>query len=127
MFYFSDGFHHSHSLSNQVRAMLQIMRRFGWTWAGLVNSDDAYGRDAAQIFRSELDRSGFGCLAYLEVMPWDNDPAEIQRIVSVMKTSTARVVIVYVYGIRMVKLMEEVRVTNMIHVNLVIHNLDELY
>ena len=88
--------------------MLQIMRRFEWTWAGLVISDDVYGHNAARIFQSDLAQSGLGCLAYLEVMPWDNDPDEIQRIVSVMKTSTARVVIVYVYGIRMVKLMEEV-------------------
>ena len=90
--------------------MLLIMRRFGWTWAGLLYSDDAYGHDAVQIFQTELARSGLGCLSYVELMPWNNDADELQRIVSVMKTSTARVVFVFVYGIHMIKLMDEVGV-----------------
>ena len=99
--------------------MLQIMRRFQWTWAGLLYSDDSYGHNNAQIFQWELAQSGLGCLAYVELMPWDNDPAELQRIVSVMKTSTARVVFVFVYGIHMIKLMDEVGA--MIHVHLGVH------
>ena len=88
--------------------MLQIMRRFRWTWVGLLFNDDAYGHDAARIFQSDLAQSGLGCLAYVEVVPWDGDPVELQRIVTVMKASTARVVFEIVYGIHMVKLMEEV-------------------
>ena len=92
--------------------MPQIMRRFQWTWAGLLFTDDAYGGDAAQICQWELARSGWGCLAYAQALPWDNDPAQTQSIVSVMKKSTARVVVVIAYGIHMVKLMDEVRVVN---------------
>ena len=99
--------------------MLQIMRRFGWTWAGLLFIDDAYGNDAAQIFQSELARSGWGCLSYAEALPWDSDPTELQRIVSVMKKSTARVVVVFCYGIRLFNLMDEVGF--MVHV-LAAHN-----
>ena len=92
--------------------MLQIMRRFGWTWTGMLFTDDAYGRDAARSYQSELAQSGLGCLAYVEVLPWDNDPAELQRIVTVVKTSTARVVIGFLYGIHMFNLMEEVVIHN---------------
>ncbi|XP_074496738.1 extracellular calcium-sensing receptor-like [Sebastes fasciatus] len=92
----------------QVRAMIQIIRRFGWTWTGLLVSDDDYGLHAARSFQSDLAQSGGGCLAYLEVLPWGKDAAELRRIVDLMKKSTARVVIVFAHGSHMINLMEEV-------------------
>ncbi|XP_041796789.1 extracellular calcium-sensing receptor-like [Chelmon rostratus] len=92
----------------QVRAMIQILNRFGWTWAGLLVSDDDYGLHAARSFQSDLAQSGGGCLAYLEVLPWGNDPLEFRRIVDAMKKSTARVVIVFAHESHMINLMEEV-------------------
>ncbi|XP_051252468.1 extracellular calcium-sensing receptor-like isoform X2 [Dicentrarchus labrax] len=92
----------------QVRAMIQILNRFGWTWAGLLISDDDYGHHAARSFQSDLAQSGGGCLAYLEILPWGYEQAELKRIVDVMKKSTARVVIVFAHESHMINLMEEV-------------------
>ncbi|KAM6932229.1 extracellular calcium-sensing receptor-like [Lycodopsis pacificus] len=92
----------------QVRAMIQILRHFGWTWTGLLVSDDDYGLHAAHSFQSDMAQSGAGCLAYLEVLPWGNDPAGLRRIVDVMRKSTARVVIVFAHESHMINLMEEV-------------------
>ena len=92
--------------------MLMIMRRFEWTWFGLLYRDDDFGQDAYRIFRSELAQSGWGCMAYAEPIPLDNDVAGMQRLVSLMKTSTARVVAVVENGIRAIKLMDEVGVMN---------------
>ncbi|KAM9359540.1 extracellular calcium-sensing receptor-like [Symphorus nematophorus] len=92
----------------QVRAMIQLLKHFGWTWAGLLISDDDYGVHAARYFQSDLAQSGEGCLAYLEVLPLDNDQAELRRIVDVMKKSTARVVIAFAHDRDMINLMEEV-------------------
>ncbi|XP_073342541.1 extracellular calcium-sensing receptor-like [Pagrus major] len=92
----------------QVRAMIQILNHFGWTWAGLLVSDDDYGLHAAQSFQSDFVQSGGGCLAYVEILPWENDRAELRKIVDVMKKSTARVVIVFAHESHMINLMEEV-------------------
>uniref|UniRef100_A0A8D0DCS7 Extracellular calcium-sensing receptor-like n=1 Tax=Sander lucioperca TaxID=283035 RepID=A0A8D0DCS7_SANLU len=92
----------------QVRAMIQILILFGWTWTGLLVSDDDYGLHAAQSFQSDLVQAGGGCLAYVEVLPWGNDQIELQRIVDVMRKSTARVVIVFAHESHMINLMEEV-------------------
>ncbi|XP_041796784.1 extracellular calcium-sensing receptor-like [Chelmon rostratus] len=92
----------------QVRAMIQILKHFGWTWAGLLVSDDDYGLHAARSFQSDLAQFGGGCLAYLAVLPWGNDSAEFRRIVNVMRKSTARVVIVFAHESHMINLMEEV-------------------
>ena len=89
--------------------MLQILKRFGWTWFGLLISDDDYGLNAARSFQSELAQSGEGCLDYLEVLPWGNDLGELQRIVDIMKKSTSRVVIVFAHENHMFNLMGEVR------------------
>ena len=88
--------------------MIQILKHFGWSWAGLLVSDDDYGLHAAQSFQSDLAHSGGGCLAYLEVLPWGNDPVELRRIVDVMKKSTARVVIVFAHQSHIMNLMQEV-------------------
>ncbi|XP_030236852.1 extracellular calcium-sensing receptor-like [Gadus morhua] len=92
----------------QVRAMLQILKWFNWSWFGLLISDDDYGLHAARSFQSGLTQSGGGCLAYLEVLPWGRDENELQRIVGIMKKSTSRVVIVFSHQSDMLKLMEEV-------------------
>ncbi|XP_051252467.1 extracellular calcium-sensing receptor-like isoform X1 [Dicentrarchus labrax] len=92
----------------QVRAMIQILKHFGWTWVGLLVSDDDYGLHVARSFQSDLAQSGGGCLAYLKVLPWDSEPSELRRIVDVIKTSTARVVMVFAHEIHMFQLMEEV-------------------
>ena len=90
--------------------MLQILKRFGWTWFGLLVSDDDYGLNVARSFHSELAQSGGGCLAYVEVLPWGNDPSELQRIVAIMKKSTSRVVIVFAHENHVFNLMGEVRI-----------------
>uniref|UniRef100_A0A3P8S4I1 G-protein coupled receptors family 3 profile domain-containing protein n=1 Tax=Amphiprion percula TaxID=161767 RepID=A0A3P8S4I1_AMPPE len=92
----------------QVRAMIQILKHFDWTWVGLLISDDDYGFHAAQSFQSDLTQSGAGCLAYLQVLPWDGDPNELRKIVHLIKTSTARVVMAFVHESQMIPLMEEV-------------------
>ncbi|XP_047248709.1 extracellular calcium-sensing receptor-like [Girardinichthys multiradiatus] len=92
----------------QVNAMIQILKHFGWTWVGLLISDDDYGLNAARAFQSDLSLSGDGCLAYLEVLPWGNELPELRRIVDVMKKSTSRVVIVFAHESHLISLMEEV-------------------
>ncbi|XP_036005818.1 extracellular calcium-sensing receptor-like isoform X1 [Fundulus heteroclitus] len=92
----------------QVRSMIQILKHFGWTWTGLLVSDDDYGLHVSRSFQTDLTRSGGGCLAYTEILPWGDNPSEYERIVDVMKKSTARVVIVFAHQMHMIQLMEQV-------------------
>uniref|UniRef100_A0A7N8WZ02 Extracellular calcium-sensing receptor-like n=1 Tax=Mastacembelus armatus TaxID=205130 RepID=A0A7N8WZ02_9TELE len=92
----------------QVRAMIQILKHFNWTWVGLLVSDDDYGLHAARSFQTDLAQSDGGCLAYSEILPWGDNPKEYERIVDVMRKSTARVVIVFAPRMHLVELMKEV-------------------
>ncbi|KAG7480005.1 extracellular calcium-sensing receptor-like [Solea senegalensis] len=91
----------------QVNAMIQILKHFGWTWAGLLINDSDYGFHAARSFHSDLGPAGGGCLAYTEILSRGDDPAELRRIVDVIRKSTARVVIVFANNF-IVNLMKEV-------------------
>ena len=95
----------------QVRAMLQILRQFGWTWIGLLVSDDDYGRHAARSFLQGLAHDRAGCPAYHEVLPGHSAPDEYRRIVSVVRASTARVVVVFSNQGYMLPLLDEVNIT----------------
>ena len=100
--------------------MIQILKRFGWTWVGLLVSDDDYGLHVARSFQSDLTESGGGCLAYLEVLPWDNDQAGLKMIVDVIKKSTARVVMVFAHEGHMIHLMDEVGLEIELYWNLIL-------
>uniref|UniRef100_A0A8C5A2Y6 G-protein coupled receptors family 3 profile domain-containing protein n=1 Tax=Gadus morhua TaxID=8049 RepID=A0A8C5A2Y6_GADMO len=43
------------TIPSDVRAMLRILRRFNWTWVGLLISDEDYGRHAARLFHNMLN------------------------------------------------------------------------
>ena len=93
---------------NQVRATLQILSRFKLTWLGLLISNDDYGLHVALSIKSDLAKSGRGCLAYLEALPKRN-VLDLKRIDGIMKKSTSRGLIVFAYENHTLNLMEEVR------------------
>ncbi|XP_063348600.1 extracellular calcium-sensing receptor-like [Pelmatolapia mariae] len=92
----------------QVRAMIQILKHFGWTWVGLLVSDDDYGLHVSRSFKSDFLQLSGGCLAYSEILPWEDHPNEYKKIVDLMARSTARVVIVFAHQIHLIYLMTEV-------------------
>ncbi|XP_073707074.1 extracellular calcium-sensing receptor-like [Garra rufa] len=97
----------------QVQAMVHILRHFGWTWVGLIYSDDDYGIYAAQLFQQEMQLFGH-CVAFSEILPHpDNNYRDIQHITRVIQASTARVVVVFAVSTFLIPLMEEVVLQNM--------------
>ncbi|XP_062409080.1 extracellular calcium-sensing receptor-like [Sardina pilchardus] len=92
----------------QVRAMIQILKHFRWTWVGLVYDDDDYGRHAAKSFHEDVSAFG-GCVAFSEVLPKDHDIVGIRKIMQTIQTSTSRVIVVFSTGSNLQPLMDEVR------------------
>ncbi|XP_041919652.1 extracellular calcium-sensing receptor-like [Alosa sapidissima] len=97
----------------QVRAMIQILKHFRWTWVGLIYSDDDYGRHAAQSFHEDVTAFG-GCIAFSEVLPKDNNMVEIRKIMQVIMTSTSRVIVAFSTEPYLLPLMDEVARQNVI-------------
>nr|XP_015216178.1 PREDICTED: extracellular calcium-sensing receptor-like [Lepisosteus oculatus] len=90
----------------QVKAMVQIFRHYGWTWIGVIVSNDDYGLYALKLFTEEVNR--FGCIAFTEILPLINNKAEILKIVKTIRESTAKVIAVFPTGAYMIPLAEEI-------------------
>ncbi|XP_048837925.1 extracellular calcium-sensing receptor-like [Brienomyrus brachyistius] len=78
----------------QVKAIVQLLQRFGWTWVGIITEDDDYGRYAVQGLLKEFKSTGI-CLAYYEMIPKVYNKKRIHDILQVIKQSTAKVLICF--------------------------------
>ncbi|KAL7879138.1 hypothetical protein AOLI_G00101120 [Acnodon oligacanthus] len=78
----------------QVKAIAQLLKKFGWRWVGVVTEDHDYGRFALQGLKREIENTDI-CLAYHEMIPKDFRQERVLEILNVMRKSTARVVVVF--------------------------------
>ncbi|KAL3991803.1 olfactory receptor [Sarotherodon galilaeus] len=78
----------------QVKAIAQLLVRFNWTWVGVVRGDHEYGRFAAQGLMRELQGTSV-CVAYQEMIPLLYNQQRALKIMQVMRSSLARVVVVF--------------------------------
>ncbi|XP_051778789.1 extracellular calcium-sensing receptor-like [Erpetoichthys calabaricus] len=77
----------------QVKAVIQIIKRYGWTWVGAIATDDDYGQYAIKIFLEEFQK--YGCVSFIETVPSVTENNIIRRIVKSIKQSTATVIVVF--------------------------------
>ncbi|XP_066566535.1 extracellular calcium-sensing receptor-like [Amia ocellicauda] len=90
----------------QVKAMIQIIKHYGWTWVGAIASDDDYGQYAVKTF---IDQANvFGCIAFSEILPSVSTTAQIIKIVETIKQTTARVIVVFSSGACFAPLAREI-------------------
>ncbi|KAG7453763.1 extracellular calcium-sensing receptor-like [Solea senegalensis] len=78
----------------QVDALVQLVKHFGWSWVGVIAGDDDYGRGGANIFADKVRTLG-ACVALHEIIPKNRAPAAVSSIVSKIRSSGARVVLVF--------------------------------
>uniref|UniRef100_A0A3Q3KDM4 G-protein coupled receptors family 3 profile domain-containing protein n=1 Tax=Monopterus albus TaxID=43700 RepID=A0A3Q3KDM4_MONAL len=78
----------------QVDALVQLVKHFGWTWVGVIAGDDAYGRGGANIFADEIRKLG-ACVALHEIIPKTQTQSTISSIVFKIRSSGARVILVF--------------------------------
>ncbi|XP_070685112.1 extracellular calcium-sensing receptor-like [Pempheris klunzingeri] len=78
----------------QVKAIAQLLIRFNWTWVGLVRGDHEYGRFAVEGLRRELQGTKV-CVAYQEMIPLLYNRQRALEIMQVMRSSSAKVVVVF--------------------------------
>uniref|UniRef100_UPI001CD834CE extracellular calcium-sensing receptor-like n=1 Tax=Solea senegalensis TaxID=28829 RepID=UPI001CD834CE len=78
----------------QVKAISQLLVHFNWTWVGLLRGDNDYGRFAAKGLLRELQETKV-CVAYQEIIPLPYNRQGGLRIMKVMRSSAAKVMVVF--------------------------------
>ncbi|XP_046907845.1 extracellular calcium-sensing receptor-like [Hypomesus transpacificus] len=94
----------------QSRALAQLVKHFGWTWVGAVNSDSDYGNNGMAIFLAAAREEGV-CVEYTEKFD-RNEPAQLLKVVEVMRRGSARVVVGFLAHVEMNNLLEQLILQN---------------
>ncbi|XP_078518996.1 vomeronasal type-2 receptor 26-like [Lissotriton helveticus] len=78
---------------HEASAIARLLQHFGWTWVGILISDDESGRRAGEELEREISNSG-GCVAFLLRVrkSWDLEQEQISKTISV---SSVNVVILH--------------------------------
>ncbi|XP_047450381.1 extracellular calcium-sensing receptor-like [Mugil cephalus] len=94
----------------QGRALVQLVKNFGWTWVGAVNSDSDYGNNGMAIFLAAAQEEGV-CVEYTEKFH-RAEPDKVLKVVEVIRKSTARVIVGFMAHVEMNSLLEELSLQN---------------
>ncbi|XP_047248177.1 extracellular calcium-sensing receptor-like [Girardinichthys multiradiatus] len=90
----------------QSRALVQLVKHFGWTWVGAVRTNDDYGNNGMATFTETAEQLGI-CLEY-SLTFFRTDPQDkIQKIIEIIKSSTTKVIVAFISQADMDVLLHE--------------------
>uniref|UniRef100_A0A3B4XUZ0 Olfactory receptor C family, g1 n=2 Tax=Seriola lalandi dorsalis TaxID=1841481 RepID=A0A3B4XUZ0_SERLL len=94
----------------QSQALAQLVKHFGWTWVGAVNSDSDYGNNGMAIFLAAAQEEGV-CVEYTEKFH-RAEPEKLMKVVEVIRKSSARVIVGFLAHVEMNNLLEQLSLHN---------------
>ncbi|OCT90647.1 hypothetical protein XELAEV_18019264mg [Xenopus laevis] len=77
----------------QMRGLAHLVLHYGWTWIGLLVSDNDYGQFGLQMVKQEIINGG-ACVAFAENIMTGQPNRNAPHLVQVIRDSTAKVVVV---------------------------------
>uniref|UniRef100_A0A8C1SAJ9 Extracellular calcium-sensing receptor-like n=1 Tax=Cyprinus carpio TaxID=7962 RepID=A0A8C1SAJ9_CYPCA len=95
---------------HQSRALAYIIKHFGWSWVGAVNSDNDYGNNGMAIFLNTAKEEGI-CVEY-SVKFYRTEPEKLRKVVDTIKKSTAKVIVAFLTSFEMENLLEQLSTEN---------------
>ncbi|KAM9358863.1 extracellular calcium-sensing receptor-like [Symphorus nematophorus] len=90
----------------QSRALVQLVRYFGWTWVGAIRTNNDYGNNGMATFTESAQQLGI-CLEYSVSVFKTDPPDKIRKIVEVIKASTSKVIVTFISPIEMHLIIHE--------------------
>uniref|UniRef100_G3P7Q7 G-protein coupled receptors family 3 profile domain-containing protein n=1 Tax=Gasterosteus aculeatus aculeatus TaxID=481459 RepID=G3P7Q7_GASAC len=90
----------------QSRAIAKLVKHFGWTWVGVVRSDNDYGNNGMETFIAAASHEGV-CVEYSEAISRTDPSWRVERAVRAIHDGTARVLVAFLAQGEMDILLEE--------------------
>ncbi|XP_058607314.1 extracellular calcium-sensing receptor-like [Onychostoma macrolepis] len=95
---------------HQSRALAYIVKYFGWSWVGAVNSDNDYGNYGMAIFLNIAQEEGI-CVEY-SVKFQRTETEKLKIVVDTMKKGTAKVIVAFLTSFEMNNLLDQLSIQN---------------
>ncbi|XP_078515293.1 extracellular calcium-sensing receptor-like [Lissotriton helveticus] len=89
----------------QNLAIAQLVGHFGWTWVGMIASDDELGLQGGHSIRRRIEDSG-GCVAFMEQVNLRYSKEKVLQLAQMIRRHSAKVVIVHSPEIHVKLLLE---------------------
>ncbi|XP_075434008.1 vomeronasal type-2 receptor 26-like [Ascaphus truei] len=90
----------------QSQGLAQLVSHFGWTWIGLLATDNDYGQFGIQVVQQEIVKVG-ACVAFVENIMTSQPNSNAPHLVRVIRESTAKAIVVLSYGSAFLPVVEE--------------------
>ncbi|KAM4663639.1 vomeronasal type-2 receptor 26-like [Discoglossus pictus] len=92
---------------SQVKVIIQLLIHFGWTWVGIIASNDDSNLHASEELKKELKKIGI-CVAFLAVISHkpDDNKASIRKVAEVINNSSVNVIISFCSSSSFIGLLE---------------------
>uniref|UniRef100_A0A8B9GTF6 G-protein coupled receptors family 3 profile domain-containing protein n=1 Tax=Astyanax mexicanus TaxID=7994 RepID=A0A8B9GTF6_ASTMX len=90
-----------------AKALAFLVKRFGWTWIGALQSDNDYGRNGITAFTKEVETLGV-CIAFVGTILRTYPKSKILEVVEMIKQSSVKVILAFVPEGDLYPLMQEV-------------------
>ncbi|XP_069800034.1 extracellular calcium-sensing receptor-like [Dendropsophus ebraccatus] len=82
------------STRSQPQALIELCKKFGWTWIGVIASSADYFVEGVVEFRREAIKSGI-CIEFFEIVTYNPINNRMLKTIEIVNQSTAKVVILY--------------------------------
>ncbi|XP_065139999.1 extracellular calcium-sensing receptor-like [Paramisgurnus dabryanus] len=102
---------------HQSRGLAYMVKHFGWTWVGAVNTDNDYGNNGMATFLNTAQEEGI-CVEY-SVKFYRTEHEKLLKVVNIIKQSTAKVIVAFLAGFEMKNLLEQLYIQNITGIQMI--------
>ncbi|XP_053546990.1 vomeronasal type-2 receptor 26-like [Bombina bombina] len=80
--------------NTQYKGIIKLLLHFGWTWVGLIATNDESNLRASEQLKSEMIKSGI-CVEFFEKFSSNGFIIDLLNVVNVIKKSSANVILLF--------------------------------
>ncbi|KAJ1137670.1 hypothetical protein NDU88_004068 [Pleurodeles waltl] len=95
----------------EASAIASLLKYFGWTWVGILASDNNYGVVGSELLKEKIIKTD-GCVAFIERVSDHPSKERVHSIAELIGKSSANVIVVYSHVGVMVPIFEMVSQLN---------------
>ncbi|XP_078518768.1 extracellular calcium-sensing receptor-like [Lissotriton helveticus] len=93
------------SVSFVPHALVQLLLHFGWTWIGILSSNNDLSLEGSQMFKEEAAKNEI-CFEFFETLPTEPNSAYLNNVIDILQTSSVNVVICFTYAVQITPVLK---------------------